>query len=56
MSDLFLTILDNLKEKISISILEMILCKNGYGSIEFTYRDKKYKLSLTEQEEETNGN
>ena len=54
MNDLFLNILDNLKEKISISILEMILCKNGYGSIEFAYRDKNYKLSLTELEEEKN--
>ena len=56
MSDLFLTILDNLKEKISINILEISLYKNGFGTIEFTYRDKKYKLTLSEQEETTNGN
>ena len=56
MSDLFFNILNNLQEKISVRLLEVLLYKNGYGTVEFTYRDKNYLLSLTEQEEETNGN
>ena len=54
LNHLYLKLLWFLADLADVQALD--LYKNGYGTIEFTYRDKKYKLSLYEQEDETNGN
>lgn len=56
MSNLYLKLLWFLADLVDVEALDLF--RNGFGDIEFLYKGKSYRITLTEnsKEETTNGN